>query len=141
MASHPIYYEVEDFETKLIKEMSYELLEDDQKKKLGKNNEAKMTLYNPLLHKEYEGIFMCRSANKVWHSLTKAIHKSRIARLIFSLKNMRSSQSPMKKLLIATSRDSTLLLVPSCCVIFDLEPFLVDFVFNSEIFKSFPCLS
>ncbi|GJX27485.1 hypothetical protein Tco_0233781 [Tanacetum coccineum] len=32
-------------------------------------------------------------------------------------------------------------LVPSCCVIFDLEPFLVDFVFNSEIFKSFPCLS
>ncbi|GJV24029.1 hypothetical protein Tco_1376724 [Tanacetum coccineum] len=32
-------------------------------------------------------------------------------------------------------------LVPSCCVIFDLEPFLFDFDFNSEIFKSFPCLS
>nr|GEX29936.1 cytochrome P450 76C1-like [Tanacetum cinerariifolium] len=29
-------------------------------------------------------------------------------------------------------------LVPSCCVIFDLEPFLFDFDFNSEIFKSFP---
>ncbi|GKC23254.1 hypothetical protein Tco_1025404 [Tanacetum coccineum] len=69
MESHPIYYEVEDSETKLIKETSYEILEDDQKKKLGKNNEAKMTLYNPLLHKEYEGIFMCRSANEVWHSL------------------------------------------------------------------------
>ncbi|GKD55624.1 hypothetical protein Tco_1289011 [Tanacetum coccineum] len=34
-----------------------------------------------------------------------------------------------------------MLLVPSCCVIFDLEPFLFDFIFNSEIFKSFPCLS
>ncbi|GJY80477.1 putative ribonuclease H-like domain-containing protein [Tanacetum coccineum] len=29
-------------------------------------------------------------------------------------------------------------LVPSCCVIFDLEPFLFDFDFNSEIFKYFP---
>ncbi|GJU76631.1 hypothetical protein Tco_1273701 [Tanacetum coccineum] len=27
-------------------------------------------------------------------------------------------------------------LVLSCCVIFDLEPFLFDFDFNSEIFKS-----
>ncbi|GJS62370.1 DUF4219 domain-containing protein [Tanacetum coccineum] len=42
------YYEVEDSETKLMKETLYELLEDDQKKKLGKNNEAKMTLYNAL---------------------------------------------------------------------------------------------
>ncbi|GJY68595.1 hypothetical protein Tco_0471577 [Tanacetum coccineum] len=32
-------------------------------------------------------------------------------------------------------------LVPSCCVIFDLEPFLFDFVFNSEIFKSFRSLA
>ncbi|GKC91774.1 hypothetical protein Tco_1152423 [Tanacetum coccineum] len=42
-------------------------------------------------------------------SLTKAIHKSRIARLIFSLKNTRSSQSVIKKLLIAASHDSMLL--------------------------------
>ncbi|GKA69546.1 zf-CCHC domain-containing protein [Tanacetum coccineum] len=45
------YYEVEDSETKLMKETSYELLEDDQKKKLGKNYEAKMTLYNALPRK------------------------------------------------------------------------------------------
>nr|GEU54785.1 hypothetical protein [Tanacetum cinerariifolium] len=34
-------------------------------------------------------------------------------------------------------------LVPSCYVIFDLEPLSssFDFVFRSEIFKSFPCLS
>ncbi|GKB62215.1 hypothetical protein Tco_0918401 [Tanacetum coccineum] len=33
-------------------------------------------------------------------------------------------------------------LVPSCCVIFDLEPLSLslDFVFCSEIFKSFPCM-
>ncbi|GJR72171.1 hypothetical protein Tco_0084536 [Tanacetum coccineum] len=42
-------------------------------------------------------------------SLIKAIHKSRIARLIFSLNNMRSSQSWMKKLLRVASHDSMLL--------------------------------
>nr|GEZ33809.1 hypothetical protein [Tanacetum cinerariifolium] len=47
------YYNVEDSETKLMKEISYELIEDDQKKKLWKNNEAKMTLYNALPRKEY----------------------------------------------------------------------------------------
>ncbi|GJV87354.1 hypothetical protein Tco_1531292 [Tanacetum coccineum] len=39
-----------------MKEALYELLEDDQNKKLGKNNEAKMTLYNALPQKEYERI-------------------------------------------------------------------------------------
>ncbi|GJS03113.1 hypothetical protein Tco_0319621 [Tanacetum coccineum] len=34
-----------------MKETPYELLEDDQKKKLGKKNEAKMTLYNALPRK------------------------------------------------------------------------------------------
>ncbi|GJX15178.1 putative RNA-directed DNA polymerase [Tanacetum coccineum] len=42
------YFEVEDSKTKLMKETPYELLEDHQKKKLGKNKEAKMTLYNAL---------------------------------------------------------------------------------------------
>nr|GEZ16306.1 hypothetical protein [Tanacetum cinerariifolium] len=44
--------EVEDSKTKLMKETPYELLEDDQKKKRGKNNEAKMTLYNSLSRKD-----------------------------------------------------------------------------------------
>ncbi|GKB90571.1 DUF4219 domain-containing protein [Tanacetum coccineum] len=48
------YYEVKDLKTKLMKETPYELLEDNQNKKLGKNNEAKMTLYNALPRKEYE---------------------------------------------------------------------------------------
>ncbi|GKA43902.1 hypothetical protein Tco_0736626 [Tanacetum coccineum] len=32
------YFETKDEETKLMKETPYELLEDDEKKKLGKNN-------------------------------------------------------------------------------------------------------
>nr|GEY88388.1 RNA-directed DNA polymerase, eukaryota [Tanacetum cinerariifolium] len=47
------YYKIEDLETKLMKETPYELLEDDQKKNLGKNNEAKMTHYNALPYLEY----------------------------------------------------------------------------------------
>ncbi|GJT57783.1 hypothetical protein Tco_0992837 [Tanacetum coccineum] len=42
------YFEVEDSKTKMMKETPYELLKDEQKKQLGKNNEAKMTLYNAL---------------------------------------------------------------------------------------------
>ncbi|GJS16160.1 retrovirus-related pol polyprotein from transposon TNT 1-94 [Tanacetum coccineum] len=43
-------FETEDSEMKLMKETPYELLKDDQKKQLGKNNKAKMTLYNALSH-------------------------------------------------------------------------------------------
>nr|GEW92425.1 DUF4219 domain-containing protein/UBN2 domain-containing protein [Tanacetum cinerariifolium] len=52
-----------------MKEMSYELLKDDQKKQLGKNNEAKMTLYNALPRKEYKRVFMCKTTKEVWHTL------------------------------------------------------------------------
>ncbi|GKB54784.1 hypothetical protein Tco_0905537 [Tanacetum coccineum] len=52
-----------------MKETPYELLEEDQKKKLGKNNEAKMTLYNALPRKEYARVFMCKTAKEVWHTL------------------------------------------------------------------------
>ncbi|GJZ42234.1 zf-CCHC domain-containing protein [Tanacetum coccineum] len=42
------YFKVEDEETKLMKKTSYELLKDEQKKQLSKNNVAKMNLYNAL---------------------------------------------------------------------------------------------
>ncbi|GKB54925.1 retrovirus-related pol polyprotein from transposon TNT 1-94, partial [Tanacetum coccineum] len=48
------YFEVEDKETKLMKETPYELLKDNEKKQLGKNEEAKITIYNALPCKEYE---------------------------------------------------------------------------------------
>ncbi|GJW46102.1 zf-CCHC domain-containing protein [Tanacetum coccineum] len=38
-------------------------------KKLAKNNEAKMVLYNALPKKEYERIFMCKTAKDIWQSL------------------------------------------------------------------------
>nr|GEW33203.1 UBN2 domain-containing protein [Tanacetum cinerariifolium] len=51
-------------ETKIMKEITYELLKDDQNKKLGKNNEAKITLYSALPQKEYERVFMCKTAKE-----------------------------------------------------------------------------
>nr|GEU43676.1 retrotransposon protein, putative, Ty1-copia subclass [Tanacetum cinerariifolium] len=42
---------------------------DDFKKKLAKNNEAKMVLYNASPKKEYERILMCKTAKDIWQSL------------------------------------------------------------------------
>ncbi|GJY13576.1 protein CHUP1, chloroplastic [Tanacetum coccineum] len=47
-----------------MKEKPYELLEDNQKKKLGKKNEANMTFYNALPRKEYERVFMCKTTKE-----------------------------------------------------------------------------
>ncbi|GJR86303.1 hypothetical protein Tco_0210314 [Tanacetum coccineum] len=63
------YFDVEGEETKLMKETSYELLKDIEKEQLGKNEEAKMTIYNALPRKEYERVFMCKTAKEVWHTL------------------------------------------------------------------------
>ncbi|GJT79777.1 hypothetical protein Tco_1054119 [Tanacetum coccineum] len=41
----------------------------DLKRKLAKNNEAKIVLYNALPKKEYERIFMCKMAKDIWQSL------------------------------------------------------------------------
>nr|GEV35209.1 hypothetical protein [Tanacetum cinerariifolium] len=46
-------FEMEDPKTKMVKETPYDLLKNDKKKKLGKNNEANMTLYNALPHQNY----------------------------------------------------------------------------------------
>nr|GEW30385.1 DUF4219 domain-containing protein/UBN2 domain-containing protein [Tanacetum cinerariifolium] len=42
---------------------------DDLKKKLAKNNKAKMVIYNALPRKEYERIFMCQTAKEIWDTL------------------------------------------------------------------------
>nr|GEV17177.1 retrovirus-related Pol polyprotein from transposon TNT 1-94 [Tanacetum cinerariifolium] len=52
-----------------IQVVSFEEQFDDLKKKLAKNNEAKMVLYNALPKKEYERIFMCKTAKDIWQSL------------------------------------------------------------------------
>ncbi|GKE35628.1 hypothetical protein Tco_1454950, partial [Tanacetum coccineum] len=56
-------------ETQVLETVPFKQQDDDLKKKLAKNNEAKMVLYNPLPKKEYERIFMCKTAKDIWQSL------------------------------------------------------------------------
>jgi hypothetical protein len=56
-------------ETKRDEIVPFEKQNDDLKKKLAKNNEAKMVIYNALPCKEYERIFMCKTAKDIWNSL------------------------------------------------------------------------
>nr|GEY28892.1 copia protein [Tanacetum cinerariifolium] len=55
--------------TQILEVFPFEEQSDDLKKKLAKNNEAKMVLYNALPKKEYERIFMCKMAKDIWQSL------------------------------------------------------------------------
>ncbi|GJQ95372.1 hypothetical protein Tco_0006511 [Tanacetum coccineum] len=55
--------------TQVLEIVPHEQQDDNLKRKLAKNNEAKMVLYNALPKKEYERIFMCRTAKDIWQSL------------------------------------------------------------------------
>ncbi|GJW10075.1 hypothetical protein Tco_1575902 [Tanacetum coccineum] len=50
-------------------EVTQILQTDELKKRLARNNEAKMVLYNALPKKEYERIFMCKTTKDIWESL------------------------------------------------------------------------
>ncbi|GKB21678.1 zf-CCHC domain-containing protein [Tanacetum coccineum] len=56
-------------ETKKDEIVPFDKENDDLKKKLAKNNEAKMVIYNALPRKEYERIFMCKTAKEIWDTL------------------------------------------------------------------------
>ncbi|GKA59304.1 hypothetical protein Tco_0758617, partial [Tanacetum coccineum] len=56
-------------ETKLDEVIPFEKQSDDLKKRLAKNNEAKMVIYNALPRKEYERIFMCNTSKEIWKTL------------------------------------------------------------------------
>ncbi|GJT97378.1 zf-CCHC domain-containing protein [Tanacetum coccineum] len=56
-------------ETKKDEVVPFHKQNDDLKKKLAKNNEAKMVIYNALPCKEYERIFMCQTAKEIWDTL------------------------------------------------------------------------
>ncbi|GJU14121.1 hypothetical protein Tco_1136517 [Tanacetum coccineum] len=95
---------MEDPETKMMKDTPYELLKDDEKKKLGKNNEAKMTLYNVLPRKEYERVFMCKTAKEFSISDEETIDSgfTRFNAIVTSLKFLDqyySSKNQVKKFL------------------------------------------
>ncbi|GJR88447.1 hypothetical protein Tco_0212458 [Tanacetum coccineum] len=49
--------------------ITYDKFDENQKKMISKNDEAKMVLYNALPKKEYEIIFMCNTAQDIWNSL------------------------------------------------------------------------
>nr|GEU65305.1 hypothetical protein [Tanacetum cinerariifolium] len=81
-------------EIKLMKETPYELLNDNEKKQLG-NEEAKMTIYNALPHKEYERLFMCRTAKEfsIFNEETIDSWFTRFNAIITSLKFLDSDYS------------------------------------------------
>ncbi|GKC90936.1 zf-CCHC domain-containing protein [Tanacetum coccineum] len=56
-------------ETKKDEIVPFDKQSDDLKKKLAKNNEAKMVIYSALPRKEYERIFMCKTAKEIWDTL------------------------------------------------------------------------
>ncbi|GJT72849.1 retrovirus-related pol polyprotein from transposon TNT 1-94 [Tanacetum coccineum] len=77
--------------TKLDEVIPFEKQSDDLKKKLAKNNEAKMVIYNALPRKEYERIFMCNTAKEIWKTLLIAYQDSACAifnTIITSLKSL-----------------------------------------------------
>nr|GEU91600.1 zf-CCHC domain-containing protein/UBN2 domain-containing protein [Tanacetum cinerariifolium] len=53
----------------ILEYVPFEEQSDNLKKKLAKNNEAKMVLYNALPKKEYERVFMCKTDKDIWQSL------------------------------------------------------------------------
>ncbi|GKA74131.1 zf-CCHC domain-containing protein [Tanacetum coccineum] len=56
-------------ETKKDEIVPFHKQNDDLKKKLAKNNEAKMVIYNALPRKEYEKKIMCQTAKEIWDTL------------------------------------------------------------------------
>ncbi|GJX52298.1 hypothetical protein Tco_0280667 [Tanacetum coccineum] len=74
----------------------YENFDENHKKMISKNDEAKMVLYNALPKKEYERIFMCDTAQNIWDSLITTHQDcafSRFNTIITSLKALDESFS------------------------------------------------
>ncbi|GJU18234.1 hypothetical protein Tco_1146200 [Tanacetum coccineum] len=94
-------------ETKLDEVVPFEKQTDDLIRRLAKNNEAKMVIYNALPRKEYERIFMCNTAKEIWKTLLITHQDSAFARfntIITSLKALNegySSKNYVRKFLRA----------------------------------------
>ncbi|GJV68392.1 hypothetical protein Tco_1483901 [Tanacetum coccineum] len=86
--------------TQILEVVPFEEQFDDLKKKLAKNNEARMVLYNSLPKKEYEKKIMCKMAKDIWQSFGFA----RFNTIITSLKALDegfSSKNYVRKFLRA----------------------------------------
>ena len=58
-----------DPETKLMVEKPFLELKDDERKLMVKNEEAKMLIYNALPRREFERVYICKTAKEIWHTL------------------------------------------------------------------------
>ncbi|GKB16673.1 hypothetical protein Tco_0850596 [Tanacetum coccineum] len=56
-------------ETKLDEVIPFKKQSGELKRRLAKNNQAKMVIYNALPRKKYERIFMCNTAKEIWKTL------------------------------------------------------------------------
>nr|GEX65378.1 UBN2 domain-containing protein [Tanacetum cinerariifolium] len=84
--------------TKLDEVIPFDKQSNDLKKKLAKNNEAKMVIYNALPREEYERIFMCKTAKEIWKTLIITHQDTALARfntIITSLKALDEGYSSM----------------------------------------------
>nr|GEU46139.1 zf-CCHC domain-containing protein/UBN2 domain-containing protein [Tanacetum cinerariifolium] len=90
------YVNVKDSKTKLMKETSNEPLKDEQKKQLSKNNEAKMTPNNALPRKEYERVFMCKTAKE---EIFRALHPKWYARVTVIEESKNLTTLPLNELI------------------------------------------
>ncbi|GKB96103.1 hypothetical protein Tco_0982240 [Tanacetum coccineum] len=94
-------------ETKNDEIVPFDKQSDDLKKKLARNNKAKMVIYNALPPKEYERIFMCKTAKEIWVILLITHQDNAFARfkpIITSLKALDkgfSSKNYVRKFLRA----------------------------------------
>nr|GEV03772.1 retrovirus-related Pol polyprotein from transposon TNT 1-94 [Tanacetum cinerariifolium] len=82
---------IQNSKTKLDEVVPFEKQTDDLKRRLVKNNKAKMVIYNDLPRKEYERIFMCNTAKEIWKTLLithQGITKLKIIRSTFWFNNM-----------------------------------------------------
>ena len=59
----------EPFEYQTNEFVSYENQSDALKKKMAKNDEAKMVIYNALPKKEFQRVFMCNTTKDIWKTL------------------------------------------------------------------------
>ncbi|GJW56080.1 hypothetical protein Tco_0102811 [Tanacetum coccineum] len=53
----------------VITNSDFQPIEQNLKKRVAKDNEAKMVIYNALPRKEYERIFMCNTEKEIWKTL------------------------------------------------------------------------
>nr|GEW17439.1 retrovirus-related Pol polyprotein from transposon TNT 1-94 [Tanacetum cinerariifolium] len=60
---------IQNLETKLDEVIPFEKQTDDLKKRLAKNIEAKMLIYNALPRKKFERIFVCDTEKEIWKTL------------------------------------------------------------------------